>query len=207
MKKSFLWLFISIVVITFSSAYLAGCSSSKGGGGDGGGGVGGVVLGAKTFNRGIVSDTANGKISVNGIGFDSTGSAITVNGNPGTSSDIKPGQVVTMRGNAASGNGTATQIDFMNEMTGPVSGISGTLSTDMISAPTMTVFGQTVRVDGNTVFEPADLDPAGINVGSVVEVSGFPNEEGEILATFIESKATATEYNIRGLVSGVSGST
>ena len=46
---------------------------------------------------------------------------------------------------------------FADDMTGPITAISGDFSSDMVSSGTITVFDQTIVVDGNTVFEPSDL--------------------------------------------------
>lgn len=87
----------------------------------------------------------------------------------------------------------------------------------MPDAATFTVFGQTITIDGKTRFgrelrnlmstntgSLAGLDTAGTD--PVINASGIPDNTGDLIATFLNSKPATTEYHVRGIVSGVTGS-
>ena len=208
MKKSFRWFLVGFLALVLSMVTLAACSRSSGNGFFGFAG-GGTATGANTFSRGVVgsADDQQG-VNVNGVQFGTRNSTITMNGSPGANSDLRMGQIVTLRGNASGTNGTASTIVFNNEMTGPITSVSsGVGGTGVISSVTFTMFGQTVIVDGNTMFESDDVDLTNLQAGSVVEVSGMPDGTGTLIASFINSKPTSTLYNVRGVVSNLSGST
>jgi len=67
---------------------------------------------------------------------------------------------------------------------------------------TFVVLGQTVRVSGSTLFDdniqPASI--AGLQVGNIVEVSGFPNAAGEIVASRIQQEAAGSALEVKGIV-------
>jgi plastocyanin len=202
MRKTFLLLF-SIAFMACGSIYLAACHSS--GGGNAGTAVSATGTDASTFSRGVVVGTGS-SMSVNGVEFNTNSANVLIDGDSGSPNDVKMGQVVTIRGTSSGKTGTASDVFFNNDLTGPISGVTTSFSSGVISSATMTVFGQTITVDANTITEPADLDISSLQTGSVVEVSGLPDAAGNILATFIESKPTASTFNIRGLVSNSTGS-
>ncbi len=74
-----------------------------------------------------------------------------------------------------------------------------------VQANTFVVLGQTVRVTGTTVFDggvsPADI--TGLSPGVSVEVSGFVDSTGVIVATRVEGKAAAGELEVSGALSGL----
>lgn len=200
MRKYFLLVF-SIVFMACGSLYLAACHS----GGSGAAGTAVSGAGVNTFSRGVVAGTGN-TMSVNGVEFNTDNANVLVNGDSGTKDEIKMGQVVDIRGTSSGTEGTGSDVLFSNQMTGPVSGVTTEFSSGVLSSATMTVFSQTITVDGNTITEPADLDLSSLQTGSIVEVSGMPDGAGNIAATFIESKPTASTFNIRGIVSNAAGS-
>ena len=178
--------------------FVAAC----GGGGDSGGGTTTpptVGIDGGGFSSGTI--TGFGSVIVNGVRFSTTTAAITIDGRSGASeSELKVGQVVEVRGRFDSNGttGTATTITFNDSTEGPVSAV------DTV-AGTLVVLGQTVRVNGATVFDDRFTTPslAGIAVGSVVEVSGFRNAAGEIVATRIEPKAAGGTFELTGTVSAL----
>jgi hypothetical protein len=189
------------IITLLSVALLTVLAACGGGGGDGTTiapqppPTGGIDGGG--FARGAISGF--GSVIVNGVRFATTSAAITVDGQTGaTESQLKVGQIVEVRGSFDSSGttGTATAIIFDDSLEGPVSSID-------LAAGTLVVLGQTVRVVGATVFDdrfsPASL--SGVSVGQVVEVSGFPNATGEIVASRIEPKAAGGTFELTGVVS------
>ncbi len=205
--KKFVWLLLGFFVIASSSVYLSGCHRSDGNNvffGAGGTSTTGQV---STFSSGPITAIGTNSITVNGVSFSTSNAHITVNGRPGVASDLKVGQVVTVKGRVSGTKGTASQIVFSSDLLGPVTSIAtGTTGT------TVTVLGQTVRIDNKTALSSfgtgTSSDIASLATGSIIDVSGLPDSAGILHATFV-SKPTASvlEFSVRGLVTSSTGST
>ncbi|MGD9598040.1 MAG: DUF5666 domain-containing protein [Steroidobacteraceae bacterium] len=178
-----------------AAALLAAC----GGGGDSGSNgpaIGGIQGSGRMVSVGTI--TGFGSIFVNGVEFATANAQIRSGGRTATEADLRIGQVVNVQGSVNSGGttGTATQVSFDADVVGPVTQLD-------VAAGTFVVLGQTVRVTGNTHFD-ADIVPSNVaglaTAGIVVEVSGFVNAAGEILATRIEREAPGGEFEVRGAV-------
>lgn len=149
------------------------------------------------FARGAIAGF--GSVIVNGVRFSTTGAAISVDGRSGAAeNELKVGQIVEVRGTFDSNGttGTATAVIYDDSLEGPVTARD-------LAAGTLVVLGQTVRIVGSTVFDdrfsPAAL--TGVSIGQVVEVSGYPNAAGEIVASRIEPKAAGGTFELTGVVS------
>ena len=197
-KKGFEFFLIALILITFVS-----CGGSGGGIGSNGGGVGGSGISKPITSKGTI--TAFGSVFVNGVEFETTGSAITSDDNPGTDDDLDLGMVVTVTGtiNEDGTSGTAESIEFEDNLEGPIAG-------DDDVAKTITVLGQTVVWDSSTICEnssSASIDCATLAVNNVVEVSGFTTTGGLIQATRIEIKKLAfnlaDEVELKGTISSL----
>ncbi len=147
--------------------------------------------------------TGFGSVFVNGVEFETNGAQIVVDGVPLDESHLKVGMVVTLEGsvNADGSTGQALAIRFADEVEGIVQ------QNDVAASNTLTIMGQTVHVDVDTVFESFDqtqLGPADIQPGNIVEVSGFADGQGNIYATRIEVKKAQKdpddEIELKGLV-------
>ena len=192
-----------------SIVILLGALSACGGGGTGtsasiGGGIGGTgVTAAGTI-------TALGSISVNGIKYDTSSAAITVDGRSATESDLKLGMFVTVTGTVDSSgvSGTANSVDFDDEVQGPVKGLDP--ATTGNPSRTFTVLGVTVVADRiSTVFDAISL--SALLDDDLIEVSGLIDNTGKLQATRIEKKgrfmANSSEIEVKGTVSNLSGNT
>lgn len=167
-----------------------------GGGGGGSGTVAsGGISGTGSSSTGTI--TSFGSVYVNGVKFDTTSSSVSIDGASGTESQLKVGMVVKVKGTIYSEGttGSATSIKFSSDVEGPISAKDLVLNT-------LTVLGQTVTVDGATVFEGATgLSDPTLVVGNNVEVSGFRNASG-IVASRIEKK-TAGNIQVKGTISNL----
>jgi hypothetical protein len=188
--------------LVFAIGTLVACGGS-GGGFASFGGIGGTGITASGTITGF------GSIFVNGIEFETDSAAISLDDNSGTESDLQLGMVVLVEGtlNADGTTATATSVRFDDEVQGPISNIVN--GADGLSK-TLTVLGIQVAVEkGNTVFDDVTFDTLAIN--DVVEVSGFVDNTGILHATRIEKKenfvAGASEIELKGVVSGLSGTT
>lgn len=164
-----------------------------------GGGSGSDDTADSTPVMAIGAITGFGSVHVNGVRFDTSGATVTLDGQPGTESQLHVGQVVRIEGrlNADGRSGRASSVDFDDAVEGPVQSVDAT-------AGTLIVLGQTVRVDGLTSFDddfqPASL--AGVAAGAIVEVSGFRDADGAIRATRIEREDAGDEFEVTGTVEG-----
>src|SRR6185369_9592182 len=156
-------------------------------------------------SKGVIDNF--GSIFVNGIEFKTAGATLHLrDGNTDQVLDseaqvqdfLKKGMVVTVKGQVVKNGttGTAQEVEFRNTMQagidpGGVDPVNGTI----------TVFGQKIVVDDSIKSLLATL-----NAGDVVEVSGLPDDKGQIKATFLEKKASVTEFEAKGYVKLIQGS-
>ncbi|MES9943544.1 MAG: DUF5666 domain-containing protein [Candidatus Thiodiazotropha sp.] len=174
--------------------------------------VSGAALGANTsasvdiIDNDVAALTTFGSITelnsanVNGIRYDTNQAEVIINGLSATIADLKLGQVVTLEGevNFSSALGSAFEIQHNASVVGPVEDVD-TVTNRLI------VMDQFVLTDNDTVFDPS-IDPdtfAGLTLGATVQVSGFLNADGDIVATRIEPDTTSTGMQLIGNVSGM----
>ncbi len=141
--------------------------------------------------------TGFGSIFVNGVEYATSNAQIRIDDQPGAESQLHVGQVVTVTGsvNSDGKTGTATQVTFSGDVAGPITRID-------TAAGTFVVLGETVRVSGSTLFDD-NIQPASIaslQVGNIVEVSGFQNTAGEIVASRIQLQAAGSALEVKGIV-------
>jgi hypothetical protein len=143
--------------------------------------------------------TGFGSVFVNGVRFETSSAAFTINGKPGTQADLRVGHMVTVHGHRDdNGNSTADRIDFDDLVKGPVDSVDA-------AAGTLVVMGQTVLTDADTSFDDnvPGASLAGLNAGDIVEVSGMRRADGDIQATRIEAKPAGTVFEVTGVASSV----
>lgn len=164
----------------------------------GGGGASSPQLAGITgvgFAQGAV--TGFGSIFVNGVEFSTSSAQIRIDGQAAAESQLKIGQVVTVKGviNSDGTTGRADEVNFNHNVEGPIQSID-------FASSSLLVLGQTVIVNGGSTFEGV----AGLSdlvVGAVVEVSGFPNAMGAIVASHIEVRTVAGELEVNGKVANL----
>ncbi len=183
----------------------------------GGGGGGGAVAGG-TGGTGISSGevTAIGSVTVNGVTYSCDGAVIrdddgTVDQGSGdtcvsanASGGLEPGMVVTIDGTANPPR--ATTVRIRPRARGPIASID-------VPNSSFVVMGQTVIVDADTKFKlngSRSTGSAGLNaltLQMIVQVNGFPANNGAILATFIQTKTppVSGEFEVKGVVDVTNG--
>ena len=125
-----------------------------------------------TTTQGVI--TGFGSVFVNGVEyFVGNNTAISVNGDDKSESDLQLGMLVTVQGtvNPDGKIGMANQIKYANVIEGVVT--ANTVASD--GTGTLTVMGQTVAVTADTVFDSkvaSISSPDLIQAGNIVEVSG-----------------------------------
>ncbi len=200
-------------LIALAAALLAsGLFVACGGGGGGGGG------GPATTSGVSVGQMASGSIIVNGIRFDDSGATIEIeNDSTPSRGELRDGMIVEVTGtfNSDDATGTATRVRFEDTLEGPVTGLA-TSATGLVK--TFSVLGQQVRAEqGVTLFDNAvgAVTFATLANDQVLEISGLPDLNGVIQATFIQKKADTTAafvaaggiFEVKGIIGTVSGNT
>jgi len=144
--------------------------------------------------------TGFGSIYVNGVHFKTTSATIRKNRQVVAQSALKVGEIARIKGskNASDGTGNADSVDVDENVVGPIAAIDTTLNT-------LTVLGQTVKIDAGTSFS-SDVQPAditGLKVADFVEVSGLTAADGSISATRIGREASAGTLQVLGTLAGI----
>jgi len=153
---------------------------------------------------------AFGSVFVNGVEFDTSRANFTVRGaSAANDSALSVGMVVHLTGTRDdSGHGVATDIHFDADIDGPVTDVAVDETDATIKR--FKIFGQDVLATATTVFKTEDGGVyafADLANGDHVEVSG--DFDGTLLiASFVDKQsATDTTFEVKGTVSGLSGST
>lgn len=180
----------AVIPVLVLVSTLSGC-------GDDGGNSATAVTG---ITKGTI--TAKGSVFVNGIEFNTSTASIKVDDNPGFENDLQVGMVVKIRGTSDNlyKTGKSSQIDARDRLEGPI---------EAVDAPnrTLTVMGQTVRIEDNVTRLNDDSNQklfadAGFQVGDSVEVHGFPDDNGGLRATRVAKKVSGT-FTIKGFVTSL----
>lgn len=136
-----------------------------------------------------------GSVIVNGVHYETESSVVKIEDKSGTAGDLKVGEVVRIKAEVDSkGVARAKTIDQDRLIQGVVEAVD-------LTASTLTIAGQVITVDADTIFDDSipTRSLAGIVVGDRIEVHGFAGD-GTARATRIE-KADATEVEVE--VTGV----
>lgn len=147
-----------------------------------------------------------GSIFVNGVEWDTSGATITIDDAPGNESGLNIGDVVTVHGTlSASGTqGQADSVDFDNAVEGPIDSIN-------LVGKSFVVLSQTVFVNADTEFDDSVPERDGddqrtlgdLQVGDIVEVSGYHDSTGAVRATRIAIRSVAGNSEVKGEVSSL----
>lgn len=147
--------------------------------------------------------TAFGSVVVNGLHLDDSGATISIDDEPGSHERLRLGMVVQVQARVRSdGTGVATRIRYNDCVEGPIVALNRVQNT-------VSVMGQTVEVDGDTVFDGVTLrDMNAFAIGDVVEVSCTPGTDAtRMRASRMERKGIfadgATAVEVTGLVSSL----
>lgn len=146
--------------------------------------------------------TGFGSVYINGVEYETDNASITIDGSQSAETDLGVGDVCSLHGsvNVDGVTGTASTIICTDELEGYVLDVS--LLANGIG--TMNVMGQMVTVTIDTVFNSdTKASIADLVTGDIVEVHGYADGTGNIFATGIETKNTATDVEVKGLVSSL----
>ena len=124
--------------------------------------------------------TEHSSVCVNGLEIryeDAT--PVTINGRPATAKALALGQVVAIEARPASGRLEAQNIAILRVLEGPITRVDG-------PAQTVFVMGQAVRVTDETRNPVRSEELESIPPGATVQVSGYRNARGEIVASRLD---------------------
>lgn len=131
---------------------------------------------------GPITAVSSGGMTVGGVDYSTAGAPVEVDGHPGKQDQLRTGDVVALSGTWSQQGpvrvAAASSVSFSGNVRGAVSGVDA-------STGRFFVLGQTVHVTANTQFDPR-LQPSGLQGlqnGVAVEVSGFADAAGDILAS------------------------
>ncbi len=143
-----------------------------------GGGIGGTGVTGVNYGR----ITGFGSIFVNGTRFNTDDAVIVVNGVEQPQTALTEGMLVRVEGEwDDAGQGTADRVEYSDDIRGPV---QGAVNFDPITGiGAMTVLGQTVRFNPQTVFSGTTRDT--VSAGDYLSISGWYQQDGEFLASLV----------------------
>ncbi len=196
---------LRLLVSASAATLIAACG---GGGGDSGTSAGNpppVVIDppAATSASYVLGPVSGfGSVIVGGVRYDDSQASISdEDGQSLPSSAVKLGvmlQVDASKVDVATATAKAERLRLGTEVLGPVSAVN-------IAASTLQVLGQTVLVNGNTVFDSSLTGGlTALKVGAVIEVHGMADATtGQITATRIEAESTPPFFKLRGAVAAL----
>jgi hypothetical protein len=137
-----------------------------------------------------VADTDGDAVVVNGVAYDVSNARVVINGRAADAAQLHAGQVLTVKGLVAPDGttGTAREVSL-------VSNVRGTITSVNEAAGTLQVLGQRVRVES----------VAGLEAGLFVDVSGFADANGDIVASSVDIEASTPNAQVRGVVAAMDG--
>jgi hypothetical protein len=144
-----------------------------------------------------------GSVIVNGVRFDDANASVNMDDATGSREQLRVGMVVRVRGRIhGDGTGVAESIQYNDCVQGPITAMNQVRNT-------VTVLGQTVQLDEETVFDGVALrDMNGFAVGDQVEVSCLPDPaNNQFRATRMEFKERfqngISELEVNGVVANL----
>jgi mono/diheme cytochrome c family protein len=187
----------NVLKVSALALLVAGCGGGGGGGDDGPavnppptGGAGKTV-----FVTGAIAGF--GSVIVNGVRYDTDSAQVSIEDRPATAQELRVGEVVHLKAEIdAGGTARARTIDQDDLVQGAVQAVDPL-------AGTLTIAGQTITVDNETIFDDSipTRSLSGIVVGDRIEVHGFAGGTGPARATRLEKAgAGETEVEVTGVV-------
>ncbi len=169
-------------------------------------GSGGDTTSAATSSKSVVGViTGFGSIYVNGVEYETDTAGVHIDGLASDETSLAIGDIITLQGtvNPDGTTGVATAVTCNDELEGYVLDTSGLL---IDGTGTINVMGQIVTITLDTVFDGDTLATINatindLSVLDIVEISGFPDGTGGILATRVESKNAAEDVEVKGAIS------
>jgi len=186
----------SLAVLLATALAACGGSSSSAGPTNPGGGTANLSL------KGAITAQTATSVTVNGINVSTSTATTRIEKVERPESELKTGMIVKVKAhrNGAGREAEGLEIEFEDDVKGKVSGKDD-------AAGTITVGGQTVRVDDSTHFTDDSGRLSSISVGERVRVSGVRDDRGGLRASRIDDDSGVSEdFEVKGVVSNLTAS-
>jgi hypothetical protein len=173
---------------------LSACGGSTSTSNPTGGGSTGTT--ANLFLKGAVTAKAAGTMEVNGVAL-SVPAQVRIEGVERPESELHDGMQVKVKVHAdtTGHHGEGLEVEAEHAVMGKV---------EDKTATTLSVSGQTVRIDDSTHFEDNLARLGSIAAGQRVHISGVPDDRGGLRATRVDKVAGSTDdFELKGVVSGL----
>ena len=149
---------------------------------------------------GPITSIGSGTLTVGGVDYSTSGSQVEINGNAGSTAQLHTGDVVSIGGTQSLGNGRekaaaahAGAVSFSANVRGAVSGID-------VQSGTIFVLGQSVHVNGATQLGIQGGGLQALQSGSLIEVSGFADAAGNVVATRVGTPGSDAAPRVVGTI-------
>jgi len=186
----------SLAVLLAAALAACGGSSSSTGPANPGGSTANLSL------KGAITAQTATSVTVNGIDVSTSTATTRIEKVERPESELKTGMIVKVKAhrNGAGREAEGLEIEFEDDVKGRVSGKDD-------AAGTITVGGQTVRVDDSTHFTDDSGRLSSISVGERVRVSGVRDDRGGLRASRIDDDSGISEdFEVKGVVSNLTAS-
>ncbi len=149
---------------------------------------------AVKFTTGTITARSATAIQVNNLTLTTATATVLIEKAQRPESELKPGMVVRVKARHDGHSGEALEVQFEDAVKGKVGAVGTT---------TLSVGGQSVRVDDSTEFEDNTTRLGSIHSEDRVRVSGVPDDRGGLRATRIEKNQAGLgdDFEIKGVVS------
>ena len=197
--KSVQWNFLNVAAVAL---LVAGCGGGGGTTDDGATSSPPPATGTTTTKTTFVTGAIAGfgSVIVNGVRYDTDSAQVSIEDKPATAGELRVGEVIHLTAEVdAQGVARAKSITQDHLIQGAVQAVDAV-------AGTLTIAGQVITVDNETMFDDSipTRSLAGIAVGDMIEVHGFASAGGTARATRIEKAgAGETEVEVTGVVSNL----
>ena len=191
----------NVVKLAAVAVLVAGCGGGGGGGVDGGGGTSNPpptgATSKSVFATGVI--TGFGSVIVNGVRYDTDSAQVSIEDRPGSALDLEVGEVVRIEATVDDNGGARAKSVSQDHL------LQGAVTAINQAAGTITVAGQVVTTDAETLFDDSipTRSLAGLAVGDVVEVHGFASAQGPRATRIEMADAGETEIEVTGLVTNL----
>jgi len=146
--------------------------------------------------------TGFGSVYINGVKYETDTAYFSSDDADAVERDLSVGDVCVLQGtvNPDGLTGVATSVDCDDELEGYVLDKSGLVG----EIGTINVMGQNVSITADTVFSSdSAADISEVLVNDIIEVHGFSDGLGGVVATRVETKNAAEDVEVKGLVSSL----
>ena len=185
-----------VLLLSFVFGSFASCGPSP----QAGGGIGGTGSSASVVSGPI---TGFGSVFVSGYEYDTGPTSMTVDGKPGSQSDLKKGMVVLVNATLTHNYGTSEPPQRSANTLVYEDTVEGIVQSVAPDGSSLVVLGQTVSITQATIIESTVPGKNVLNLvpgRDVLEISGFVTGDGTIAGRLVGLKTGTPDYEVKGFI-------